>query len=134
MFDESARVTKKVMSVARCALEKAQRSARMGDVLSAGGFEQEAMAPYCQAIELAASVVLFVNAKERWGKVEEVPDDVVPMSPENEKSIEECKRLLSEEAVTTLDFALRNGVVPNPVQRIGSFIEECRVFVGRDEA
>lgn len=128
---ECARVTKKVMTVAKCALEKVQRSARMGDVLSAGGFEQEAKAPYCQAIALAASVVMFANAKERWGKVEEVPDDVVPMSPENEKSIEECKRLLSEEAVTTLDFALRNGVVPNPVQRIGSFIEECRVLVNR---
>ena len=35
---------------------------------------------------LAASVALFANAKERRGKVGEVPDDVVPISPENEKA------------------------------------------------
>ena len=123
---EYARVAKKRMSVAKSALEKAQRLARMGEVLDAGGFIEEAMSPFCDAVVLASAAVLFANEQENGEMFADVPDEVKPLSYDDSQRIEKAMGLLSDDARRTLDFAMKNRIIPNSVLRVQCFIDECR--------
>ena len=63
--------------VARAALEKATRGVRMGEVLMAGGFAEEAEDTCRKAIALAANAPRFFMASTGEARPEEVPDRAV---------------------------------------------------------
>ena len=116
----------KRLTVARSAMKKAIRSVQMGNLLHGGGFEEEAMRPYCEAALLAGAVILFLDeGKRRVGElVNDVPDDVSPLTNDEYPRIQR-ERMFSQDVIATLDLALNKGFIPNAEHRIRILMEEC---------
>lgn len=116
----------KRLSVARSAMEKARRSAQMGDLLHGGGFEEEAMKPYCDAVLLAVAAILFLDeGKRRNGElIDDVPDAVTPLTNADYPRIQR-ELIFSQEVVSMLDFTLNKGFIPNAEHRVRMLMEEC---------
>ncbi len=121
--DRRKRLAEKRRALAGAALGKARRSMRMGDVLAAGGFTEEAAAPYGEAVTLAAGAALF--ARDAGGvSQEEVPDAVKPVAMDSlVQAVGELA--LEPDAVLTLQFAAQHLPIPDVANRVKKFVEEC---------
>lgn len=116
----------KRLTVARSAMEKARRLVQMGDLLHGGGFEEESMKPYCEAASLAGAAILFLDGGKRSGaeSVDDVPDEVSSLTNDDYSHIQR-EGMLSKEVITTLDYALNKGFIPNAEHRMRILMEEC---------
>ena len=127
--EQRARAAEKRHAVALSAMEKAKRSAHMGDVLSAGGFGDEATAPYCAAVTLAAGAALFASGGKADETEEGVPDAVQPVTFDDFFTVT-GQLALSQDAVLTLQFAVQSRPIPDASNRVKSFLDECAAQVG----
>lgn len=118
-----SRAAERRKAVAAAAMEKARRSMRMGDVLAAGGFADEAAAPFCEAVTLAAGAALFA-ADANDAAPEDVPDAVAPVAMDT--LVQAVGKLdLQPDAVLTLQFAAQRLPMSDAAARVKSFVEEC---------
>ena len=114
--------------VARAALEKAARGVRMGEVLMAGGFAEEAEDTCRKAIALAANAPRFFMASTGEARPEEVPDRVEPLTTD-ELVVAQDELDLDADAVLTLQLSVQALPLPDCVARAKRFLEECRLMV-----
>ena len=121
--EQRAKAAEKRHAVAVAALEKARRSARMGDVLAAGGFGDEATPSYCAAVVLAAGAALFVSGGKADETEEAVPDEVQPVAFDDFFAAT-GQLALSQDAVLTLQFAVQSRPIPDASNRVKSFLDE----------
>ena len=122
--ERRARAAEKRHAVALSAMEKAKRSAHMGDVLSVGGFGDEATAPYCAAVTLAAGAALFASGGKADETEEAIPDAVQPVTFDDFFAAT-GQLALSQDAVLTLQFAVQSRAIPDASNRVKSFLGEC---------
>ena len=126
--ERRACVAEKRKSVAIAALEKARRSMRMGDVLAAGGFFDESTAPYCAAVSLAAGAAIFAHEGAVDEMIDDVPDDVSPVSLEG--FLDAVGSLdLPQDMALTLQFAVQGMAIPDASNRVRTFIEESELQI-----
>ena len=127
--ERRAKAAEKRHAVALAAMEKARRSAQMGDVLAAGGFGDEATAPYCAAVTLAAGAALFASGGKADETEEGVPDAVQPVAFDDFFAAT-GQLALSHDAVLTLQFAVQSRPIPDASNRVKSFLGECEAQIG----
>ena len=120
------RAMEKRLTVARSAMEKAMRSVQMGNLLHGGGFEEEAMKPYCEAALLAGAVIMFLDEGSRRSgeSVDDVSDEVSSLTNDHYPRIQR-EGMHSKEVIATLDYALHKGFIPNAEHCIRILMEEC---------
>ena len=127
--ERRARASEKRHAVSLSAMEKAKRSAHMGDVLSAGGFGDEATVPYCAAVTLAAGAALFASGGKADETEDAVPDAVQPVTFDD--FFATTKQLsLPPDAVLTLQFAVQGHAIPDAAARVTAFLDECAALMG----
>ena len=127
--ERRAKAAEKCRAVALAAMEKARRSAHMGDVLAAGGFGDEATAPYCAAVTLAAGAALFAKGGKADEAEDSVPDAVQPVTFDDFFAAT-GQLALPQDAVLTLQFAVQSRPIPDASNRVKSFLDECSEHVG----
>ena len=110
--------------VARETMERCRRDLRMAEVLSAGGFADEAEVPCRRAIVLAAAVPLFVNVGEESASPDEVPDAIAPVDVSDLIDVRN-QLALAPEMSLTLQFAAQSLPLADCLIRTRAFLEEC---------
>lgn len=114
--------------VAHAALEKARRGLRMGEVLLAGGFAEEAEAACRGAVALAANAPRFLMASVNENTPEEVPDHVEAMTVD-ELVLAQGELDLYPDAALTLQASVQGIPLPDCVTRASRFLEECALMM-----
>lgn len=123
-----AQAAEKRLRVAKDALAKARRTAKMASVLEAGGFADEAQAPYRESACLAAGAAYFAHGGKADETVGDIPDEVAPATLEEFFTLSTGLNL-PPDASLTLQFAVQGKEIPAASTRISSFIEECAVQI-----
>ena len=114
--------------VAHAALEKARRGLRMGEVLMAGGFAEEAEEACRGAVALAANAPRFLRASANENTPEEVPDHVEAMTAD-ELALVQGELDLYPDAALTLQMSVQGLPLPDCVTRASRFLEECALMM-----
>ena len=120
---DAVRISSEV--VAHAVLEKARRGLRMGEVLLAGGFAEEA----CRgAVALAANAPRFLMASVNENTPEEVPDHVEAMTVD-ELVLAQGELDLYPDAALTLQMSVQGLPLSDCVTRASRFLEECALMM-----
>ncbi len=116
--DAASAVRLRRLKAARGAFDAAARKARMGRMLSDGGFAPEGTAALSEAVRIAAGAAFFARTS--------TPDDApAPAESANFIAVRDALRLSDADALT-LQCAIQDQEIPDAPSRTDAFLALCR--------
>lgn len=107
-------------AAAKKAMEEAARLRQMGELLWNGGFPAEAQTPLRKAVALAGAAARHVlGAGELGSEIHPLDADTLPLA--------QGDLALPSVDSETLELAVGGADLPNALERVRSFIDECRL-------